>query len=138
MPMKISLALGERKPLSRQTAWGCMTSNLALPGLGSLVAGRPAGYVQLALAVVGLLLTTVFGIRFITWYVAHWSSFYGDQADPFAALEQMWIRVRWALLGIGIFGVGMLWAGVTSSDILRCAKSNEEEGLPPRLGPRKM
>jgi hypothetical protein len=27
--MKISLALGPRQPLSRQTAWGCVTTNLA-------------------------------------------------------------------------------------------------------------
>ena len=52
--MKISLALGPRRPLSRQTAWGCLTTNLALPGAGSLVAGRVSGYPQLALGVGGM------------------------------------------------------------------------------------
>ena len=48
--MKISLALGQRKPLDRTTAWGCLTANLAVPGCGSLVAGRVSGYFQLLLA----------------------------------------------------------------------------------------
>ena len=39
MPMKISLALGNPQALSRQTAWGCLTTNLAMPGFGSLVLG---------------------------------------------------------------------------------------------------
>ena len=54
MRTKISLALGQRQALSRQTAWGCFTTNLALPGFGSLVAGRISGYFQVALAMVGL------------------------------------------------------------------------------------
>ena len=68
--MKISLALGPRQPLSRQTAWGYLTSNLALPGSGSLLAGRISGYAQLALGLGGLLMTVVFGLRFMLWYFA--------------------------------------------------------------------
>src|SRR5258707_97358 len=119
MPMKISLALGPRQPLSRQTAWGCLTANLAFPGSGSLVAGRVSGYAQLALALSGLVITILFGVRFFYWYIVHWSQFNGRQADPVTSLIEMWLVVRWALLGIGIFLVGWLWALATGLDLLR-------------------
>src|SRR5258706_10242547 len=134
MPMKISLALGQRQPLSRQTAWGCLTTNLALPGFGSLVAGHVSGYPQAALGIGGLILTTVFGLRFIVWYIANWSRFYGAHADPFAALSDMWPSLRWALLGIGLFVVSLLWALATSLQIVRAAKNAEATKVPPRLG----
>src|SRR5216684_5746226 len=106
MPTKISLALEPRRPLSRQTAWGCLTSNLALPGMGSLVAGRASGYAQAALAVIGTALTMIFGVHFIVWYLANWSRFYGSQSDPLGSLEELWLKLRWALAGIAIFAVG--------------------------------
>jgi len=133
MPMKISLALGPRQPLSRQTAWGCLTTNLAMPGFGSLLAGRVSGYPQAALMLIGLILTVVCGIRFIAWRLDHWSQIQDSQADPLANLMVMWLEVRWALLGVGIFGFGWLWALFTSLGILREARKNESAGVPPRL-----
>jgi len=132
--MKISLALGPRRALSRQTAWGCLTTNLALPGFGSLLAGRVSGYPQVVLGLVGLILTMIFGVRFILWYVANWSRFSGPEADPFGAMGEMWRVVRWALLGMGIFFVGWLWSLFTSLQILAAAKATESPNAPPRLG----
>jgi hypothetical protein len=132
--MKISLALGPRQPLSRQTAWGCLTANLALPGSGSLVAGRVSGYVQLVLALGGTIMSTVFGLPFIVWSVANWARFYGAEADALTAFKEKWGLVRWALLGIGIFGVGWLWAIGTGLQILHSAKNVEPANVPPRLG----
>jgi len=129
--MKLSLALGPSKPLSRQTAWRCLTANLALPGSGSLAAGRVSGYGQLVLAFAGLLLSTVFGLRFIAWSVSNWSRLYGAQAEPFESLTENWHVLRWALFGIGVFGLGCLWALVTSLQILREAKNAE----PPKSTP---
>jgi hypothetical protein len=126
--MKISLALGKRQPLSRQTAWGCLTANLALPGSGSLVGGYVSGYPQLALCVIGLGLTTVFGLRFIYWYFANWSRVMAP--DPVSALGQMWVEVKWPLLGMLIFLVALLWSLVTSLAILRSAQKIEP---PPRI-----
>src|SRR4051812_17590408 len=103
MPMKISLALGPRKPLSRQTAWGCLTANLALPGSGSLLAGRVIGYPQLALGGLGMLLTLVFGVRFLIWQITNWSRLHDPSGDPLGALVETWQSVRWAVLGIGLF-----------------------------------
>jgi hypothetical protein len=129
------LALGPRRPLSRQTAWGCLTTNLALPGLGSLVAGRISGYSQAALALGGMGLTMAFGVRFMLWFAANWARLHDPEADPVAALLEMWVAggLRWALLGIALFALGWLWALATSLGLLRAAKREEASRAPPRL-----
>src|SRR2546426_4036888 len=99
MPMKISLALGPRQPLSRQTAWGCFTTNLALPGSGSLAAGRISGYAQAALAIGGMMMTMLCGVRFVRWYVTNWPRFHQPQTDAVVVLQELWRFVRWPLLG---------------------------------------
>ena len=131
--MKISLALGQRQTLSRQTAWGCLTSNLAVPGFGSLAAGHSSGYFQVALTVIGMALTMIFGARFVLWMLANWTRLHDPMADQFDALGQMWLAVRWALLGIGIFGFAWLWALVTSLAIVRSAAQPAPSTIPPRL-----
>ena len=128
--MKISLALGPRQPLSRQTAWGCLTSNLALPGIGSLVAGRPSGYPQAALAFLGMFLTIGFGGRFIVWFFANWSRLHQPEND-LAVLADMWRAVRWSLFGMATFLLGWLWALATSLQILHSAKQAEKSSSPP-------
>jgi hypothetical protein len=127
------LALGPRQTLSRQTAWGCLTTNLAMPGFGSLAAGHVSGYVQAVLAIGGMILTVVFGARFILWYVANWSRLHDLDSDPTAALGEMWLALRWPALGIGIFFVGWLWALVSSCQILRSAQEKQPTRVPPRL-----
>src|SRR5437870_13677773 len=133
MPMRISLALGPRRPLSRQTAWGCLTSNLALPGSGSLVAGRPVGYVQLALALAGFAITMVFGLHFIVWQLANWSRFHGAEADLAGGLGEIWLHLRWALLGMALVFAAFLWALMTSLAILRSAPRHDPANAPPPL-----
>jgi hypothetical protein len=130
--MKISLALGPRQPLSRQTAWGFLTTNLALPGFGSLAAGRKSGYFQATLTIVGMAFTMIFGIRFIIWSLSNWSRLHDPASDQFAALGEMWQGVRWALLGIGIFAIGWVWALATSLAILSSA-TRGQPSVPPRL-----
>src|SRR3954468_8343306 len=133
MAMKVSLALGSREPLSRQTAWGCLTSNLALPGSGSLAAGRRVGYPQLMLAALGLFLTMVFGARFFLWFFANWSRFSDQTADPVATLSEMWHALKWAALGIAVFLASCIWALVTSLSILHSAAGSENSNVPPRF-----
>ena len=112
-------------------------ANVAVPGSGSLTAGRAPGYGQLALAVGGLILTILFGLPFIVWYIANWSrlslGLYGEPTDAFSVWAEIWLRLKGALLGIGLFGLGWLWALSTSLLILRSAKNNEPTNLPPRL-----
>ena len=38
--MKLQLTSAKPRALSRSEAWGCVTANLAVPGSGSLAAGR--------------------------------------------------------------------------------------------------
>ena len=131
--MKISLALGNRKGLSRQTAWGCLTTNLALPGFGSILAGRPVGYFQAALCVAGLALTMILGTRFIAWSLANWSRLHGPQADAYAAMVETFRAARGSLLGIAVFGLSWVWALISSFGIVRSARADERSALPPRL-----
>jgi hypothetical protein len=134
--MKISLALGPRQKLSRQTAWGCFTTNLAVPGFGSLMAGRISGYFQAALAFGGLALTLIFGARFFTWYVTNWSRLQSQDGDPFGALGEMWEAAKWPLLGMLVFGAGWLWGLATGWSIVHAAKKEETSNPPPKLGPQ--
>lgn len=129
--MRISLALGPRRALSRQTAWGCLTSNLALPGSGSLVAGRPVGYLQLVVALGGFAVSAVFGVRFIVWQLANWTRFHGPQADPAADLAEIWLHLRWALLGMATVFFAVFWALITSLAILRSASNQDTANEPP-------
>lgn len=133
MPMKISLALGPRQLLSRQTAWGCLTSNLALPGSGSLLAGRRSGYPQLALAMAGLLVITIFGLRFILWALANWSRLHAPEADPVESLLEIWLHLRLALLGFGIALIAWIWTLLTGLSILASAPKADNSSAPPRL-----
>jgi hypothetical protein len=129
--MKISLALGERRPLSRQTAWGCLTSNIALPGSGSLMAGRKSGYLQVLLGIGGMVLTVIFGLRGLLWMLANWSRMRDPAIDQIAVMSDMWSVLRWAFLGMAIFGLGWLWALATGYGIVRAAKNDSP--VPPKL-----
>ena len=132
--MKISFTLGPRRPLSRETAWGCLTTNLAMPGFGSLVAGRISGYPQAALGLGGMGLTLVFGLRFFLWYAAHYARLGDPNLNGLDALADLWMAVRWALLGIALFALGWLWPLSTSLSLLREARRLQPPGIPPRLG----
>jgi len=131
--MKISLALGPRQTLSRQTAWGCLTTNLAVPGSGSLAAGRRVGYAQLTLTAIGFGMTTMCGVPFIIWCLAHWDRLYGPKSDALGVVSETWHLLRWALLGIGLFLLTWIWALLTSFQILRSARLAEPGASPPRL-----
>jgi hypothetical protein len=104
-----------------------------MPGAGSLAAGRLSGYAQLALAIGGMCLTTLFGARFIFWYVANWARFHGPDTDPMYALGEMWQFLKWPLIGFGLFFVGWLWALATSFQIVSSARKAESARVPPRL-----
>jgi len=131
--MKISLALGNPRELSRQTAWGCLTTNLALPGFGSIVAGRPVGYIQAALYLAAFIITVVSGTRFMLWALANWSRLHGPQADPLEALVEMGRAARWPLVGILGFLFSWVWALATSFSIVNAAKKAELQKVPPKL-----
>ncbi len=116
--MKISLELHPRRPLNRSEAWGCFIANLALPGSGSLVAGRRVGYAQMALAVLALVLSLVTTVPAIVWMINHWSQFGQDNGDPLGNLLQLWKVLRAPLFSLGLFLISIIWAGISSLQIL--------------------
>jgi len=132
--MKLSLALGNRDTLDRQTAQVCMATNLGLPGFGSLMAGRAVGYAQAALTLAGFALTIVGGLQFFVWFFANGSKFNDPMADPVDNLRTLWLAVRWPLLGLALFGVSWLWALATSFAILRAVPRSDVAEKPPKLG----
>ena len=134
MRMKISLALGRRQPLSRQTAWGCLTSNLALPGSGSLLAGRVSGYAQMGLGLAGMVMTVVFGLQFVHWYFVNWPRMRDAQDDPVGMLAALWFASRWTLLGFAVFAAGWLWGLASGLAIVHEARTAPAPAEPPRLG----
>ncbi len=134
--MKFSLIPSPRRPLDRKTAWGCLTTNLfGLPGLGSLAAGRVTGYAQMAFSLAGLAITTACGVRFVTWYFSGSNRLQQSNYDPGESLRELWVHVRWPLLGVGVFLVGWIWALASSLSILAQAKSAEPRPVPPRIQP---
>lgn len=131
--MKTSSARVNPDPPSAQTARGYAATNLALPGFGSLMARRSVGYAQAALTVAGFGLTFWFGVRFAIWSFQNWAVIYGPEADPIHAMIDMWLRVRWAFLGMALFGFSWLWALTTNAAILRSARTDATPEKPPVL-----
>ena len=107
--------------------------NVALPGFGSLMAGRAVGYPQAALTVVGFGLTLWFGVRFMIWFFKNVSVIYGSEADVVETMINLWLGVRWAFFGFALVGVSWLWALTTNAAILRAARQAETNELPPVL-----
>ena len=128
--MKFSFRLGDPGNITRDNAWACCSTNLALPGFGSLMGGRKSGYPQAVLCVAGFFLTMVFGIKFVIWGVQHWSEIRNPEGDPVESLIALWHACRWALLGLALFGGAWIWALFTSAAILRVARRN----APPPVG----
>ena len=129
--MKTFLAKKSPNLSPGEAAQGCLTANLAVPGLGSVIAGRKVGFVQLAIYFSGFALTLIFGLRFVWSALSHWSAFYaefnGPAADPIIAMSDLWHHTRWAFLGIVLFAISWLWAFSTSRTVLAEAKKDANQ-----------
>jgi hypothetical protein len=124
--MKTFSARANSKSSAREIARGCFSTNLAIPGLGSVVGGRKIGYLQMVICFTGQSITLIFGGRFIYWALAHWSEIYHPNiADPLSGLREIWPRFRMPLLGIFLFAVAWLWALRTSYLLLGEAKMKD-------------
>lgn len=129
-PVKLVLASRAKGPANRTEAWACLTANLALPGSGSLAAGKPIGYYQLALAAVGFILSVATGIHLMEWMLENWTRVNQSTGDPVEILATLWREIRWPLAGLGIFAASLLWAAITSLQILSAHPKNP---VPPRI-----
>lgn len=97
-----------RKPLNRKEAWACLGINLLVcPGLGSIIAGRLAGFFQLLLAGAGLVLVLVGGVAFLAVY-------YTSMQFPHDH------RALWTgAVGLALFAAGWTWSLVTSIQVVK-------------------
>jgi len=130
--MKNPFVPGSSPPVNRGEAWGCFTANLALPGSGSLVAGRAlAGYCQMALTLLGMATNLLTGVRFIFWCLANWTAINNPPPDdPLGGMVLLWQAIRWPLAGICIFAFALVWALLTSVKILA---EHPKNPAPPRI-----
>jgi len=128
----VKFVLANKGPANRSEALACMTANLALPGSGSLAAGKPVGYYQLALAAVGFIISIITGIHLLQWMLENWTRINDSTGDPFANLITIWHEIRWPLAGLGFFAASLLWSGITSAQILSAHPKNP---VPPRIVP---
>jgi hypothetical protein len=109
--MKFSSAKADKSQISRQTAIGFVASNAAVPGVGSLLAGRfISGTMQLLLGLAGLLLSTVYGVRMLVWMIHNWARLTDPYADPVMLLTEIWAACRLPLMGLACFAVAWVWA----------------------------
>jgi hypothetical protein len=114
-------------------AWGCLTTNLAFPGFGSLLAGRRVGYFQIPFTIIGQIMSLVGTVPAFAWSIANFSRFQ-EEEDPIEPFRQMWIHWHWPIIGLAIFFFGLLWAWFTSRSILAEARAKEAmRPLPPKL-----
>jgi hypothetical protein len=97
------------------------------------MAGRKSGYAQAFLGIGGMVLTVIFGVRALLWMLANWSRMRDPATDQIAVMSDMWSVLRWAFLGMAIFGLGWLWALVSSYGIVHSAKTDST--APPKLMP---
>ncbi len=127
----MKLTLSTKGPANRKEALACLTANIALPGSGSLAAGKSIGYVQLAVAFVGFIITVIAGGHLLLWMMENGMSVNQQNGDPFQALITVWQEIQWPLVGLCVFGVAWLWGIVTSLQILAAHPKNP---VPPRIG----
>jgi len=110
--------LAPTKPLTQSRAIYCFVVNqLATPGLGSLMGGRPlAGGGQISIALIGFFLVIFW---FFQTMKAYYGTMVGDSATPG--------NVHWLIAGGLFFGASWIWSLVTSISLIREAKTE----LPP-------
>lgn len=127
--MKISLALAPRRKLDRATAWACVLANqCALPGSGTLTAGRRIGYAQAALALIGFGPMILLSLRMLVavYHLQQAAGEFGSFAEIFDEVSlrlrhvpQAWGFYFWiGVPGLCLFTLGWLWALVSSLGIL--------------------
>lgn len=113
------------KKKDRFGRWGLAVANqLALPGLGTVMAGRKIGYVQLLFSVSGFILTTAFLIWALP-NIGDWIPPSSDENVVIANFEKWktWFIV--AATGIALFFVGWCMALFSSRSIVRNHQQTE-------------
>ena len=114
--------------MTHAEAVGCMAANVALPGAGSLAAGKPVGYAQLVIATVGLIMSSISCTTALKWFFAVGFGLSAD--DPGTFLIELWRHLTPPLVGIGVFLVAFGWGIITGRQILA---AHPKETAPPPI-----
>jgi len=111
------------KGARRDRAWAVAIANqLALPGFGTVMAGRKIGYIQLGFSVTGVICLTAF----LTYAIPHLGELLGQALHPsdnpddvldFLANWMPWLLT--AVAGVTLFGTAWFWALGTSVKAVR-------------------
>ncbi len=113
----------------RERAWAVAIANqLALPGVGTVLAGQKIGYAQLTLSVAGVICVTVFLIHAVPQLGGLLRQLTNPSDDPDAALEFLAQWVPWlgvAFAGIVLWGIAWFWALGTSVKAVRADHRTE-------------
>lgn len=107
--------------MTRSRAWACLGINqLAFPGLGTIMAGRDAGYAQAAIMVIGFSFFFGFMVGYF-WLLSQ--SIMGETSElaP-VAYFQAWHWLLWS--GLGLSALAWVWALASSISILRGVSRN--------------
>ena len=97
--------------MERSKAWGCLAANLFVcPGVGSIMAGRRSGWLEVAGAVGGTVWMAVSMARLVMLWI--------DQMRPPPDWQGL-VRSGWG--GLALFMAAWLWSMGTSLSVLRAA-----------------
>ncbi len=122
MPTKTSSRPPPRV-ISRSKAWSCLITNLlVLPGLGTVMAGKAFGRVQILSAAAGFS-ATVYGILRVFSEWLRQEHFPGDFAT-----------YKWFFTGAAMFLGSWIWSGITGILLLRQAPPEPDQ--PPQIAPQ--
>ena len=114
MRTRTSLAPTVSKRADKATAWGYTLVNLAaLPGLGSVAAGRKIGYLQALVALTG------FGLS-LAWMVIFVLEWRAEGRFPADFRPSLLIGIA----GMVLYGIAWFWSLGTSLSLQREARSN--------------
>jgi hypothetical protein len=69
----------------------------------------------------------------IRWCLSNWVRLSNPASDPSDVLIDLWLHLRWPLVGIGLFVIATLWSVATG---LRLLAQAPRDGVPPRIEPR--
>jgi hypothetical protein len=87
----------------------------------------------MAVAFAGMIISLVTGIPMLEWGLSNWARLTDPSSpDPLGVLWDLWLHMRWPLVGICIFATATLWAAATG---MRLVSKAPEEGVPPRIEP---
>lgn len=128
MQLGIAKIFNIKWPLDEPSAKGCLLVNLVLwPGLGSTLARRKVGWIQMAMALSGLLSVVIALQMFM-------AMIWQETREPTWHDRFVWV----AITGFGLFISSWIWGIITGFSIraeVKAAMAKQPIAQPPNLPP---